>query len=156
MNTGRNRIYADTSVYGGTFDAEFERNSKAFFEQVASGRFHLLISPIVRDEVLKAPPAVRSLIEDIGTYADFVPISESALRLQQAYLTAGIVGPKWEADALHVAVVTVENCWAIVSWNFRHIVHFDKIALYNEVNTANGYSGIGIYSPSEVISYGDD
>lgn len=78
------------------------------------------------------------------------------MNLQEAYLAAGIVGSKWEADALHVAVATVANCWVIVSWNFRHIVHFDKIALYNAINMSNGYGTIGIYSPNEVISYADD
>jgi len=28
------RIYADTSVYGGCFDPEFEEASRAFFDQV--------------------------------------------------------------------------------------------------------------------------
>jgi len=40
-----------------------------------------------------------------------------------------------------------------VSWNFRHIVHFEKIPLYNAVNVLNGWGHIGIYSPLEVIEY---
>jgi len=43
----------------------------------------------------------------------------------------------------------------IVSWNFKHIVHYDKIRLYNAVNTLRGYTPIGIYSPWEVADYGD-
>jgi len=41
---------------------------------------------------------------------------------------------KSEVDALHVAVATVSNCRLIVSWNFKHIVNFQKIPLYNGVN----------------------
>ena len=41
------------------------------------------------------------------------------------------------------------------SWNFRHIVNFQKIPRYNAVNTLNGYKEIAIYSPLEVIEYED-
>jgi len=37
------RVYADTSVFGGCFDKEFDDESRAFFEQVSSGKFVLLI-----------------------------------------------------------------------------------------------------------------
>ena len=40
-----------------------------------------------------------------------------------------------------------------VSWNFRHIVHFDKIPLYNGVNLINGFESISINTPAEVIAY---
>ena len=41
----------------------------------------------------------------------------------------------------------------IVSWNFKHIVHCEKIPLYNAVNALRGYTSIGICSPLEVIRY---
>ena len=43
----------------------------------------------------------------------------------------------------------------IVSWNFKHIVHYQKIPLYNAVNTLQGYGNIFIYSPLEVMGYED-
>jgi len=42
---------------------------------------------------------------------------------------------------------------AVVSWNFKHIVHYEKIALYNSVNILEGYPQVSIYSPLEVIKY---
>lgn len=71
------------------------------------------------------------------------------------YVAAGVVREKSLGDALHVAIATVSGCDLIVSWNFRHIVHFEKISKYNAVNVLNGYGQIGIYSPSEVIHYDD-
>jgi hypothetical protein len=38
----RLRVYADTSVFGGCFDPEFEAASTAFFREVAAGRFRRL------------------------------------------------------------------------------------------------------------------
>jgi hypothetical protein len=83
-----------------------------------------------------------------------VDVSAEALSLRDAYLEAGVVTQQWADDALHVAIATVASCSLIVSWNFRHIVHFEKIPLYNAVNTLKGYGTIGIFSPLEVIGYG--
>jgi hypothetical protein len=44
----------------------------------------------------------------------------------------------------------------IVSWNFRHIVHYEKIPLYNAINVREGYFPIGIYTPQEVIEYEEE
>jgi hypothetical protein len=52
---------------------------------------------------------------------------------------------------MHVALATVSNSDLIVSWNFKHIVNFQKIPLYNAVNTLNSFGKIAIYSPLEVI-----
>jgi hypothetical protein len=55
-----------------------------------------------------------------------------------------------------VALATVTGCAVIVSWNFQHIVHFQKIPLYNAVNVLKGYRSIAIFSPREVILYEDE
>jgi hypothetical protein len=83
------------------------------------------------------------------------PSRRKALPCKKAYLHAGIVGEKWATDALHVALATTNRCRLIVSWNFKHIVHFDKIPLYNGVNLINGYDTLSINTPSEVIDYED-
>ena len=147
------RIYADTSVFGGAFDEEFQAASKVFFQQVRSGRFKLVTSALVQEEIEPAPTDVRGLFEGLLDIVDVVDVSEEAVSLRDAYLESGIVSPQWSDDALHVAIATVAGCALIVSWNFRHIVHFEKIPLYNAVNTLRGYSGIGIFSPLEVIQY---
>ena len=141
------RVYADTSVFGGTFDPEFNETSEVFFDQVRSGRFHLVTSVLVQDEIEPAPPNVQEFFDGMIEFAEITEISDEALRLQEAYLEAEIVTSKWALDALHVAIATVARCSLIVSWNFKHIVHFEKIALYNAVNTLEGYSGLAIHSP---------
>jgi len=147
------RIYADTSVFGGAFDPEFSEASSAFWDQVKAGRFHLVLSPILTVEIAVAPKKVKALYRTIEPLAEMLPIAEATRRLREAYLRAKIVSPQWMADALHVAHATVCGCQMIVSWNFRHIVHFEKIALYNAINVQEGYSPIGIHTPQEVIEY---
>ena len=124
------KIYADTSVFGGVFDEEFAQDSRQFFEDVLIGNFMRFVST-----------------------SELAEISPAVLDLRDAYLSAGIVTPKSTDDATHVALATISQCEIIVSWNFKHIVHFQKIPKYNAVNALHGYRSINIYSPSEVISY---
>ncbi|MEN6451078.1 MAG: type II toxin-antitoxin system VapC family toxin [Thermoguttaceae bacterium] len=153
MATGRPiRVYADASVYGGVFDEEFEVASKAFFDAVGNGFFRLVVSTVVRDELKEAPECVVALFRELEQRAEVVDVSDETVELQRAYLAAGIVGAQWRTDALHVALATESQCAAIVSWNFRHIVNFKKIPLYNGVNLAHGYGPIAIHTPQEVIA----
>ncbi len=149
------RIYADTSVFGGVFDEEFQGPSKTFFDAIKKSRFLLVTSELVRQEIQAGPKSVRELFFDILPIVDIADITAEALKLQRAYTDAGILSEKHSTDALHVALATVSRASLIVSWNFRHIVNFQKIPMYNAVNTLNGYSEIAIYSPLEVIEYED-
>jgi hypothetical protein len=63
------------------------------------------------------------------------------------------VSKKYSTDAMHVALATVAGARVIVSWNFKHIVNFRKIPMYNAINVMQGYNNIGIYSPMEVTEY---
>ena len=147
------RVYLDTCVFGGAFDQEFSNATQAFFSQVRLGRFHLVMSALVQDEVEMAPLPVRELLDEMLLLGEMIYPSDEALDLQSAYLLVGIVTPKWADDALHVAMATVSQCDIIVSWNFRHIVHFQKVPRYNAVNTLNGYGAIAINTPAEVLNY---
>jgi hypothetical protein len=71
--------------------------------------------------------------------------------LRDAYLAAGVVGAASENDAHHVALAAVARADLIVSWNFKHIVHVDKIRRFNAVNLIEGYGMIDIRSPLEVV-----
>ena len=146
------RVYADTSVFGGVFDAEFKKGSAGFFDLVKRGDFQLVVSVIVRNEVRKAPGDVQSFFTEMLDFAEFVDATPEAVALQQAYMKANILTSRWEQDAMHVALASVADCAIIVSWNFRHIVNFRKIPLYNEVNMSLGYKTIAIHSPMEVIA----
>ena len=42
----------------------------------------------------------------------------------------------------------------LVSWNFKHIVRFDKIRLFNAVDLEHGYKPVQIFSPREVTIHG--
>lgn len=149
------RTYVDTSVFGGVFDEEFDAPSKMFFNLVREERFRLVISDVVSREVAGAPESVIRLLDEMLPDAEVVRITDDALDLRQAYLDANIVSARSADDALHVALATVNGCTMIVSWNFHHIVHYEKMEQYNAVNILHGFSHIAIHSPLEVVGYGN-
>jgi predicted nucleic acid-binding protein len=150
------RTYVDSSVFGGVCDDEFADDSLRFFDQVRSSRFSILSSVLVADEIAQAPQPVRGLFESLLPSAELVQVTPAVIGLQEAYLAAGIVSSKWADDALHVALATAGGADLIVSWNFRHIVHFEKVPRYNAVNRLQGWGQVAIHAPSEVIRYEDE
>ena len=54
------RVYADTSVFGGSFDAEFAIESERFFDLVRAGRVKILVSEVVVRELANAPAECAS------------------------------------------------------------------------------------------------
>lgn len=150
------RVYVDTSVFGGVFDEEFGEASRLLFKQAKAGRFLLVVSDTSLREMDPAPEEVKDLFVEMLDYAEVAEITEDALVLREAYIRAGILSHKCLNDALHVAVATVSECGVIISWNFKHIVHFLKIPMYNKVNMAHGYRTIAIHSPLEVVEDDED
>jgi len=149
------KVYADTSVFGGVFDEEFAELSKEFFAEVKSGRFDLVVSAVVQAEIASAPEEVQEFFQQVMAEVEIAELTQEVLELRNAYLSAGVVTPKSTDDAAHVAPATISGCRMIISWNFKHIVHFEKIPKYNAVNVLKGYRAIEIFSPSQVIDYGD-
>ena len=107
----------------------------------------------MHQELTSAPEKVNALFQEFLPLAQLLEIDPDTLELQHAYITEGILTEKWYDDALHVALATVAECNVIVSWNFKHIVNFRKIPLFNAVNVLKGYRPIAIHSPLEVIDY---
>ncbi len=148
---GNIRTYVDTSVYGGVFDEDFKEDSLRFFELVKKKYFKLVISSVVSLEVSGANRKVQDFFSNLLIDAELVEVNEESIRLREQYINAGIVNKQSLVDALHVATASIARVPLVISWNFKHIVNFKKIPLYNAVNIANGYPNIGIYSPKEVI-----
>lgn len=146
------RVYADTSVFGGCFDEEFASESKAFFEEVKAGEFVLVVSATALGELERAPDNVQKVLTALPPDSvEIVGFSEEIGLLRDAYLKAGILGADAKADAEHIASASVADADFVVSWNFRHIVHYEKIRGYQAINLMNGYREIRIYSPKEVV-----
>jgi predicted nucleic acid-binding protein len=151
------RVYIDTSVLGGCFDPEFARWSNALIADFRTARLKLVISEIITAETADAPPEVREVLADLlALTPETLVVTPEVLALADAYQEHGILTPKFYADGLHIALATSAEVDLLVSWNFRHIVRYDKIRLFTAVNLERGYKPLAIYSPREVASDEED
>jgi len=146
------RVYIDTSVVGGCLDEEFAAESQALMAMARRGEVTLIASSHLADELVDAPAEVKQVFAALPDECIArVMVTQEALSLRDQYLKAGILGPGSADDALHVAIATVAGADLIVSWNFRHIVHFEKIRQFNAINQFQGYGLLDIRSPKEVV-----
>ena len=95
-----------------------------------------MIADVTVEELQPAPEEVRQVLATLPPeHVELVEGSDEAEALRQAYLDAGVVGPASSNDAAHIAAATIADVDIVISWNFKHIVHFEKIAGYEGVNT---------------------
>jgi predicted nucleic acid-binding protein len=149
------RVYIDTSVVGGCFDAEFEEASLRLFELFHTGDLIAVVSRLVLSEVQGAPPTVRAMLARIpSAHREDVRVTREAVGLAKRYVAAGVLGRAMQADAHHIATATVHRVDVLASWNFKHIVNVRRIHGYNDVNLREGHSSVEIPTPAEVVRYG--
>jgi predicted nucleic acid-binding protein len=148
------RIYIDTSVLGGCFDAEFEVWSNALAHDFRAGRLIPVLSDVTAAEVVDAPSAVQDLHQEMLLLAGrLLPVTPEVVALVAVYEAKKILPAKLAADMTHIALATLAQVDALVSWNFKHIVRLEKIRLFNAVNVELGYQPLSIRSPREVATY---
>ncbi|MCX7735110.1 MAG: PIN domain-containing protein [Candidatus Kapabacteria bacterium] len=146
------RIYIDTSVIGGCFDEEFAEWSNKLFDEFIRGKKIAVISDITMAELSEAPDFIKNRIEDIPPEnIEIVERIEEIEYLTSKYIEFNAISPKFIQDAIHIATATIYKVDILVSWNFKHIVNFRRIQLYNSINLMFGYPLLNIRSPREVI-----
>lgn len=151
------KLYFDTSVLNFAFadDAPHEKDvTLKLLEEVKKGRYDIYISDVVITEIMAAPEEkggqLISVVNDIG--ASELEFDEECRELAEKYIEAGVIPARYEDDAFHIAIATVNNMDAIISWNFKHIVKLKTKKEVAGINLLMGYKEIEIYSPLEVAN----
>ncbi len=153
----KQRIYIDTSVFGGFFDEEFAENTIPLFNRLKNDEFTLLYSTVTEEELESAPQKVKELVKSIKIdNTEFLEASSEAIDLASEYISEKVVGQTSFADCLHIALATINRADFLISWNFKHIVNVQRIRGYNSINIKNGYKQLEIRSPREFEKYEDD
>jgi len=148
----KQRVYIDTSVIGGYCDTEFETITRQLFERIANKEFEVYFSEVNEEELLFAPQHIKEIKNLIP--ADcfyYIEITEEARQLAQLYISERALGKASENDAYHIALASINRIDCLISWNFKHIVNYDKIRMFNAVNMRFGYPLINISSPLEFL-----
>ena len=112
------------------------------------------LAGLVAAELVLAPLLVQEKYQELLDFeTEVLGESPEAWALAERYLEHRILPESFAADGLHIALASVAEVDLLVSWNFKHIVRFDKIRQFNAVNREAGYKEIEIYSPREVTRY---
>jgi len=152
------RLYLETSVWNFYFadDAPEKRDvTKEFFENIKQGKYEIFISQTVLNEIDKADePKKNQLMQLIKEYQpQGLDITSEVTDLSKAYISQWIIPEAKVEDALHVAISTVYEMDALISWNNRHLANLYKMEKINSVNLKEGYTKhLEIITPMEVIS----
>jgi len=147
------RLYLDSSVFGGYYDKEFSQWTIPLIESIRAGNHVAVISDLTLKEIEPAPANVKDLLNEIIELdAELVTGNEESEELASHYLKEGALTVKSTEDANHIALATLHNVSALISWNFKHIVNLNRIRLFNSVNLKYGYNAIEIRSPMEIVT----
>jgi len=152
----RQRIYIDTSIVGGFFDIEFEKETKMLFQRLENEEIVFVTSDLLFEELDKAPQKVRCLLDNYDENSlEKVFLSDEAKELAEKYIDEKVVGRTSLDDCRHIAIATINKVDVLASWNFKHIVNLMRIKGYNGVNLKNDYQILEIRNPKELINYGE-
>ena len=151
------KLYIETSVPNMLYaeDAPEKREAtEVFFEWLRVSDDELFSSEVVKKELDRAPEPKRTrMIEAFaGLPITVVEITAQAVGLSAIYVAEGIIPPRYQNDALHVALAICHELDVVVSWNMRHLVNVRKVQRMNEVNLRFGLSAIRIHTPEEVMT----
>lgn len=74
------------------------------------------------------------------------------MKTQRVYIDTSVIGGCFDPEFSNWSNGLIKD---LEIGNFKHIVRFDKIRLFNAVNIENGFKRLEIYSPREVTIYGN-
>ncbi len=151
------KLYFDTSIYNFAIADDVEKEKEItlkLLEQIKNHGYELFISEIVNLEINRASEEKAVRLRDVikKTDPEVLFIDEEVNNLAKKYIEEEIIPAKYEEDALHIAVASVNRLDMIVSWNFKHIVKAKTKREVTGINLLLGYKEIDIYSPWEVVN----
>ena len=148
----KQRIYIDTSVIGGYHDVKFEMETRQLFMRIADKEFEVFFSEINEAELMNAPQHVKEVKNLIPVDCfHYINVTDEVETLMQLYIGEKALGKASENDAYHIALASINRVDCLISWNFKHIVNYDKIKMFNAINMRFGYPLIDIRSPLEFL-----
>ena len=150
------KLYLDTSTISHLFAEDTPdkmSDTHILWRDLISGKYDILISPVVIDEIRKCPEPRQTMMFERLNQIKFQVLKETneVFSLADEYIKGGVLREKSRDDCLHIAYAVVYSCDAIVSWNFKHLVNFKTINKVRVVNTIHMYKEIGIISPTMLI-----
>jgi len=154
-------IYLETTMFSFYYEERqhgkypiYKSQVREVFQQIRAGKYEPFTSPFTLEEIAKERDHAKrnrmaALVVEYGIKV--LDDSDEAKRIAALYIQEEAIPDAYETDAVHIALAAVNGLDFIVSLNFTHIVRPWTIERVRRVNKREGYPGIGIYKPSEVL-----
>ena len=146
------RVYVDSSAVGGKFNTRIAKQSQPFWDAVNRGEIVVIISDMLEDEIENpsTPQRVKDFFDtSLQSQSVRIMITKESRELAMRYIAGNVVDQSSFFDCLHVALATLANADAIVSWNLKHMV--EQSHGYKNVNKTLGYPEIEILTPEKFM-----
>jgi predicted nucleic acid-binding protein len=155
MRQAPRRVYVDNSVISGMFDDHMPERVKQtglFWQTVIDGEIRIIASDVLKREVADAPLHVRNFFNDLPeSQIEQIESTDESDDLAAQYIGAEVITDNHMDDCKHVALATIAQADAVVSWNCDDMVNPNRIPKYNEVNITHGYQKIEILTPNDFM-----
>jgi predicted nucleic acid-binding protein len=132
---------------------EKKETTVRFFNEVKKGSYEIYISNTVLEEIGNASEEEKKrLFNLIEQYQPKnIPVIPEMLNLSRKYLSENALPKKANKDAIHVAVATVSEMNALISWNLRHLSNLRRMEKINGINLKEGFTKrLELITPMEV------
>lgn len=143
-------IYLETSVPNAILHGpEYRKEITARFWKEIIPECEIFISRIVIEEIeATQQKELRDKLLELVKEFCILEVSHEAEILSEQYInTLGIP----EADALHIAIATIESINYLVSWNMRHIAKEKTRKAVDSINFSAKMPGLYIITPEDLI-----
>jgi hypothetical protein len=130
--------------------AAHQQSTQEWWE-IRRNKFDVYVSQIVIQEAGEGDDdAITRRLDVIENIAQ-IEIQPEAVSLAQALITDGLIPEKAAADALYIAIATVQGMDYLLTWNLKHIAN---AAMRNAIADAcrqRGYEPPIICTPEELM-----
>lgn len=150
------KLYLETTIPNYKFadDTPRERDiTKQFLQRVKRGDYRVFTSELVIREIEKTSNlGKRKKLLKVISEITVLPITYESRELGKVYLSLGIIPPRYEPDAIHLAIATLNEIDVLVTWNMGHLANPETRINVREENLKRGLKVIDIATPEEVMA----
>jgi predicted nucleic acid-binding protein len=123
---------------------------------MATTRYRLLVSQVVRDECAGGDPAAANERLDVVDPLALLDITDEIRDLADELTSRGAIPLSEPRDALHIAISAVHGVQYLVTWNFKHIANATMRGRIELVCRDAGFEPPIICTPEEMAGNDSD
>jgi predicted nucleic acid-binding protein len=118
-------------------------------------KYDLFISQYVLDEASKGDAEAAERRMNAISHIEMLEVDNDVILLAEKIMQSGIIPPKADTDALHIAVASRHSIDFLLTWNCTHIANAEIFVKINHIVTESGYFLPTICTPDELFG-GED